>query len=100
MKKRIGSLNILGDKWTVYKTDELPQRYAGLCEGQTQSIYLSDELEGNDFRRVFLHEFGHAICSSLGLHHTGFSSEVEELLADALSKAITHNLKTVQKFLK
>lgn len=54
----------------------------GICDNNTKTIYLSDELHGNFFKKVLCHELVHASMFSYGVELT---LEQEELLADMIA---------------
>ena len=54
----------------------------GMCDRETQTIYISDALHGRFLRKVLLHEICHSAMFSYGIN---MSVEKEELFCDLLS---------------
>ena len=54
----------------------------GMCDKWTTTIYVSDELYGEFFKKVLCHEITHAAMFSYGID---LSYEEEELIADLIS---------------
>ena len=58
-------------------------RYAyGMCDSWSSTIYISDELYGEFFKKVLCHEITHAAMFSYGVDLT---HDEEELIADLIS---------------
>ena len=54
----------------------------GMCDRETQTIYISDALHGRFLRKVLLHEICHSAMFSHGID---MSVDQEELFCDLLS---------------
>ena len=54
----------------------------GMCDRETQTIYVSDALHGRFLRKVILHEICHSAMFSHGID---MSVDQEELFCDLLS---------------
>ena len=54
----------------------------GMCNRETQTIYISDALNGRFLRKVLLHEICHSAMFSYGID---MSVDQEELFCDLLS---------------
>ena len=54
----------------------------GMCDRDTQTIYISDALHGRFLRKVLLHEICHSAMFSYGID---MSVDQEELFCDLLS---------------
>lgn len=54
----------------------------GMCDRETQTIYISDALRGRFLRKVLLHEICHSAMFSYGID---MSVDQEELFCDLLS---------------
>ena len=54
----------------------------GMCDRETQTIYVSDSLHGRFLRKVLLHEICHSAMFSYGID---MSVDQEELFCDLLS---------------
>ena len=54
----------------------------GVCDRETQTIYISDALHGRFLRKVLLHEICHSAMFSYGID---MSVDQEELFCDLLS---------------
>ena len=54
----------------------------GMCDRETQTIYISDALHGRFLRKVLLHEICHSAMFSYGIY---MSVDQEELFCDLLS---------------
>lgn len=54
----------------------------GMCDKETQTIYISDALHGRFLRKVLLHEICHSAMFSYGID---MSVDQEELFCDLLS---------------
>ena len=54
----------------------------GMCDTETQTIYISDALHGRFLRKVLLHEICHSAMFSYGID---MSVDQEELFCDLLS---------------
>ena len=54
----------------------------GMCDRETQTIYISDALNGRFLRKVLLHEICHSAMFSYGIN---MSVDQEELFCDLLS---------------
>ena len=54
----------------------------GMCDRETQTIYISDALHGRYLRKVLLHEICHSAMFSYGID---MSVDQEELFCDLLS---------------
>ena len=54
----------------------------GMCDRETQTIYISDALHGRFLRKVLLHEICHSAMFSYGID---MSVDQEELFCDLLS---------------
>ena len=54
----------------------------GMCNRETQTIYISDALHGRFLRKVLLHEICHSAMFSYGIN---MSVDQEELFCDLLS---------------
>ena len=54
----------------------------GMCDRETQTIYVSDALHGRFLRKVLLHEICHSAMFSHGID---MSVDQEELFCDLLS---------------
>ena len=54
----------------------------GMCDRETQTIYISDALHGRFLRKVLLHEICHSAMFSYGIN---MSVDQEELFCDLLS---------------
>ena len=54
----------------------------GMCDRETQTIYVSDALHGRFLRKVLLHEICHSAMFSYGIY---MSVDQEELFCDLLS---------------
>ena len=54
----------------------------GMCDRETQTIYVSDALHGRFLRKVLLHEICHSAMFSYGIN---MSVDQEELFCDLLS---------------
>lgn len=54
----------------------------GICDDQTKTIYLNDQLKGKQLKKVLCHEIVHCAMFSYNVFLT---SEQEELLADLIA---------------
>ena len=54
----------------------------GMCDRETQTIYISDALNGRFLRKVLLHEICHSAMFSYGID---MSVDQEELFCDLLA---------------
>ena len=54
----------------------------GMCDRETQTIYISDALHGRFLRKVILHEICHSAMFSYGID---MSVDQEELFCDLLA---------------
>lgn len=54
----------------------------GMCDRETQTIYISDALHGRFLRKVLLHEICHSAMFSYGIDMSVYQ---EELFCDLLS---------------
>ena len=54
----------------------------GMCDRETQTIYISNALHGRSLRKVLLHEICHSAMFSYGIN---MSVDQEELFCDLLS---------------
>ena len=54
----------------------------GMCDRETQTIYISDALNGRFLRKVLLHEICHSAMFSYGIDMSG---DQEELFCDLLA---------------
>ena len=54
----------------------------GMCDRETQTIYISDALHGRFLRKVLLHEICHSAMFSHGID---MSVDQEELFCDSLA---------------
>ena len=54
----------------------------GMCDRETQTIYISDALHGRFLRKVLLHEICHSAMFSYGID---MSVDQEELFCDLLA---------------
>lgn len=54
----------------------------GMCDRTTQTIYISDLLQGKFLRKVLLHEITHSAMCSYGID---MSVEQEEMFCDLLA---------------
>ena len=54
----------------------------GMCDRETQTIYVSDALHGRFLRKVLLHEICHSAMFSYGIN---MSVDQEELFCDLLA---------------
>lgn len=54
----------------------------GICDSNTKTIYINDELYGDFFKKVLCHELVHASMFSYGVE---LALEQEELLADMIA---------------
>jgi len=100
MKKRLTTFNIMGHSWKVISTDRLPEHIDGLTTFDKRTIEISSKLEGHDFATCLIHELGHGVLYELGMHLTGLSPEVEELLVDAYAKSVCKNFSRIKKLIK
>lgn len=100
MHKRIATLNIMGHSWKVYLTDKLPDNIDGLTTFNKKQIEIASVLDGESFAVCLIHEIGHAVLFELGMHLTGISPQVEELLVDAYAKSICKNFNRIKKLIK
>lgn len=98
--KRIGYLNILGEKWSVFQSDSLPENIDGLTTFQTRTIEISTRLSGDSYTQCLWHEFGHCVMFELGMYLTNMNLEVEELLVDTYAKSVVKNQKELAKMIK
>ena len=54
----------------------------GMCDRETQTIYISDALHGRFLRKLLLHEICHSAMFSYGIY---MSVDQEELFCDLLA---------------
>ena len=54
----------------------------GMCDTKTQTVYISNLLQGNFLRKVLIHEVFHSAMCSYGID---MSVEQEELFCDLIS---------------
>ena len=100
MKQKIAQFQILGQRWKIYKTDQLSSDIDGLCIYESKELLICSALPKEDFRITLLHEIGHAICYAFGLHLTRLPWQLEEILVESFAKAIATNFATLSKIMK
>jgi len=65
-------IDILGTEYTIKKcklnSKHLENKYDGTTDYSTRKIYVSDELEGREYREVMRHEIIHAFLLESGLY--------------------------------
>lgn len=79
-----------GIKWKVlfakqdseYLKTSLGNYTVGMCDRTTQTIYISELLQGKFLRKVLLHEITHSAMFSYGID---MSVEQEEMFCDLLA---------------
>lgn len=95
MKKKYAEINLFGQKWTVYKSDELESNVNGLCIYDDRALIIRSTLTGELFKRILLHELLHACFFRASFYVTGIPIEIEEMLVDQIAQMLVENSKFV-----
>lgn len=71
----------------------------GNCCPEKKIITINKNTEYSDVFETVIHEIIHAECNESGVQHApGWSTGLEEVLADSISRGITENLEKIFKF--
>jgi len=86
--KLYDSVIIFGQVVKVSYSDKVPDNEnANYINGE---ILIHPKCPKKELDRVFLHEVIHSICERVSISQ-GISAETEEIIVDAISKALTEN---------
>lgn len=84
------TLRIRGEKWLI-KTkfalrgeDGTP--YMGLCDPNTRTIYIEQDLPEDIFLETLIHEYIHAVWFECGVPDTEISMDMQHMLLNPLAK--------------
>lgn len=100
MKKKYGELSLFGQRWTIFKSDELDAHINGLCVYDEQCIYVRSNLNADLFKRILFHEILHACFFRCSFYVTGIPQEVEEMVVDQVAQMFVENAKFLSNNLK
>lgn len=86
--KIYNSVKIFGQDISVEFSDKVSDLHNG--NYVDEKILIHPKCPKKELTRVFIHEFLHAVCERTSISQ-GIPSETEEIIVDALSKAIEEN---------
>lgn len=82
------SVKIFGQEISIeFSSEVIDEHNANYSDGK---ILIHPKCPKKELSRVFLHEFLHAVCERVSISQ-GINSETEEIMVDAISKAIDEN---------
>lgn len=89
------TIDILGETVEIKRVKDLKDEDNNHCDGlwsfENLTIEIDSTLKGNRFKKVFLHEYGHAVLAILGFENTNLKSETEEIMVDNFARDIVKN---------
>lgn len=100
MKKLIGRINVLGQKYRIYESDNLPENINGYCFFEAKTIEIRAGLDKETFRKIYTHEFFHAALHEMEFFVTGIEPQLEEMLVNQLAIIFSKNYAAIAKHLK
>ena len=88
-------LKIFGQMIRVLKEHDLTETQGarGLCFQDKKLIFIDSDLTGDEYLQTLLHEVVHAVIQRTGIHESGLTDEVEEIICDNVATAIVENFK-------
>lgn len=98
MTKRIGTLNIFGEKWPMFVSDKVDDSICGYCDLDKKKIVINESLPTQDiFLDTLYHELLHSLFHRMSYRQSGMPHEMEEIMVDQIAKCLTENFKVIQK---
>jgi hypothetical protein len=91
-------LKVFGESIPVKVIKNLKdQGILGKYDSKNKEISICSSTKASDKDQVLLHELTHCVIDVLGLYNAQLSHDLEEILADNISKAITDNFRLTWK---
>jgi Zn-dependent peptidase ImmA (M78 family) len=80
-------LNIKGAVYSIKHTDDFSDsdKNDGLCDFETKTIYINNNLSNDLIKRTLIHECFHAVMFECGIHCAKISEDLEEIIVENLS---------------
>ena len=93
MKKRKDfEIKIYGQVWKVAYMPEInmgDHKAAGLCDSQSNTIYIDSTMDDSLTACTFFHELFHAYVRRMGMVNANLSPELEEIIADQFGQLLS-----------
>ena len=98
MRTKKKYLDILGGRY-VLRAEDIPGEY-GHINFQEKIIYYNpkNNKTSEDLIKTIIHEMVHAMCAELSLDQTTFNPEIEEIVADVISKILWRNFRITFRY--
>jgi hypothetical protein len=96
---KVGTLNLLGNEWTIVTDKDLPEDLHGLALLDAKKIILAEGLDKKAFRIAYIHESLHGMLCEASFGAIGLSVEAEEMIVDLLAKQIVANFEAIKRHL-
>lgn len=90
---KIKSLNVFGKEVPIVRTKNLAIEHNVMGQFHRDKFFIEIDhsLSENDFMLTLLHELCHSLVQRAGLYQSGLPHEIEEIIAEQMSIAITEN---------
>jgi len=91
-KRKDFTLKIYGQEWKVIYMPEInmgDHKAAGLCDPQSATIYMDENMDDAMTACTFFHELFHAYVRRMGMINANLSPELEEIIADQFGQLLS-----------
>lgn len=95
--KKIKSFDVLGKKVKVVFRDMTEEAVCGHFVYGEDLIEINNKLNSETQEITIMHELIHSVFARAGIHNARVSGDIEEIIADQVSKVILENFRLVKK---
>lgn len=95
--KKIKSFDVLGKKVKVVFRDMTNEGVCGHFVYGDDLIEINNTLNSETQEITIMHELIHSVFARAGIHNARVSGDIEEIIADQVSKVILENFKLVKR---
>lgn len=95
--KKIKSFDVLGKKVKVIFRDMTEENVCGHFIHSEDLIEINNQVIPELQEITIMHELIHSVFARAGIHNAKISADIEEIIADQVSKVILENFKLVKK---
>ena len=89
------SIKIFGQEVKISEVENLVDQYGTKVDGEFKPskniIFIDKKLKGKERVHTFLHEYNHAVVAAIGAYNCNLSSDLEEIIVDAIAKSLSEN---------
>lgn len=95
--KKIKTFDVLGKKVKVVFRDMTIEGVCGHFVYVDNLIEINNKLDKDTQEITIMHELIHSVFARSGIHNARVSADIEEIIADQVSKVILENFRLVKK---